>query len=63
MSESFKVSGATAVADVAAVSPGGSPTIKLVYQAANSRGVARPFVRQVPVPDAALFRRIQASVK
>jgi len=63
MSEPFKVSRATAVADVAAVSSGDNPTIRLVYQAENSRGVARQFVRQVPVPDAALFRRIQASVK
>ncbi len=63
MSEPFKVSRATAVAGVAAVSPGDNPTIRLVYQAENSRGVARQFVRQVPVPDAALFRRIQAGVK
>jgi len=63
MNEPFKVSRATAVVDVAAVSPGDSPTIRVVYHAENSRGIARQLVRQIPVRDAALFGRIQADVK
>lgn len=63
MSKPFKVSRATAVVDVTAVSPGDDPTIRLVYHAENSRGLARQFVRQVAVRDAVLFRYLQASVE
>ncbi len=62
MSEPFKVSKTTAIVDVVAVFPGAPPAVRVVYHAENSSGVARRFVRQVPVPDAALFQRIQSSV-
>ena len=63
MNNPYKVSRVTTVVGVSAVLSGEAPAIKVVYSAKNSRGAARQFVRQVSVPDALLFERLQASVK
>ena len=63
MSKPYKISRSTSIVAVTSVAPGDIPTIRVVYHSENSRGVARQFVRQIPVPDVALFGRIQTSVK
>ena len=63
MNKPFKVSSTTAEVSVTAILSGSPPAIKVMYRAENARGTARQFARQIPVPDADLFRRLQANIK
>lgn len=63
MNKPFKVSSTTAEVSITAILSGSPPAIKVIYCAENSRGTARQFARQIAVPDADLFRRIQANVE
>jgi len=62
MNTPYKTSESKATVTVDSVLPGDAPSIRVVYRTVGVKEVVRPILRQIPVPDATLFARVQAEL-
>lgn len=63
MNTPYKTSESKTIVTVADVLPGYAPSIRVVYRTVGANKAVRPILRQIPVPDAALFARVQAELR